>query len=180
MSIAPADPALPPRDLPMPVGLAEVHAWLSGTDDGVVQWLGPAASPTGLAVWFRTHIQTVEVRRAHGLDWLVLQTTFCAKPRLRMAVLPVIAHANMQMESGRWFRLAQPTRMVCADEQPACGLDRASFLDWWQRFHRDAVSHGIELELRCRATNWLALLGSKGRKAPRPRSNKPRRQREQP
>lgn len=165
--------------LPSP-GLAEIHAWLEAGGDATLQWLGPAAAPVGVAAWYRTHVQTVELRRAHGLDWLVLQTTFCARPRRRVAVLPMLAHANLQMESGRWFSLARPARLVCCDEQPAHGMQREVFVGWWQRFHRDAVSHGIELELRCRARNWLQELAARGHKPPRVRIRRVRRTQELP
>ena len=153
---------------------ATLRAWLEAVDRWPVQWLGPAQAPEGVAMWYPSHLQTAGIHRAHGLDWLVLQTTFCARPKRKMAVLPLVAHANLQMEGGRWFRLARPARLVCAYEVPATLLDEPKFAATWERFRKEVLTHGIELTLRTRAEAWLTVLAQKGHTPP------PRRRRKSP
>lgn len=155
-----------------PVDIAALHRWLEQEDRHPVQFLGPPEHPTGVAKWLPSHLQTAELVRAHGLDWLVLQTTFCAKPRRKLAVLPLVAHANLQMEGGRWFRMARPARLVCAYEVPAALLTHDLFAAVWERFRREVLTHGIELTLRTRAEPWLSVLAKKGKLPPPRRRSK--------
>ncbi|MSQ85080.1 MAG: hypothetical protein EXR77_19765 [Myxococcales bacterium] len=145
---------------------AMLRTWLEKVDKYPVQYLGTPHSPTGVAMWLPSHLQTAEIVRAHGMEWLVLQTTFCALPKRKMAVMPLVAHANLQMEGGRWFRLARPARLVCAYEIPATLLNETEFGNAWERFRREVLTHGIELTLRTRAEPWLAVLATKGRLPP--------------
>lgn len=156
---------------------AQMRRWLETLDRYPVQYIGPDECPTGVAVWLPSHLQTAEVVQAHGMPWLVLQTTFCAGPRRKVAILPLIAHANLQMEGGRWFRLERPQRLVCAYEVPAQHLDVFEFTLTWERFRREVLTHGVELTLRTRAEPWLSVLAKKGHLPPkRPRRRVPTRQ----
>jgi len=169
-----ADP-LPTAACPPVTGCPDVPtlcAWIEAADRWPVQVLGPAQAPTAVAMWYPSHLQVASIHRAHGLDWLVMQVTFCARPKRKMAVLPLLAHANLQMEGGRWFRLARPVRLVCAHEVPAALLDREIFAATWERFRREVLSHGIELTLRTRAEAWLAVLAQKGLTPPRRRARR--------
>lgn len=164
-----------PGLLPAAPDLQRLYDWLQDQDGAPLQWLGPVDHPTGLGAWYPTHLQTAELRVMHGLTWLVLQSTFCARPRRGVAVQPLVAHANLQMEAGRWYRLLKPTRLACAYEVPAHLLDAETFAAVWQRFRREVVQHGIELTLRTRAERWIDALAAKGVRPPsKPRGRKRR------
>ncbi|MBM4344620.1 MAG: hypothetical protein FJ100_14745 [Deltaproteobacteria bacterium] len=150
-----------------PPDVAQMRRWLEAMDGHPVQYIGPDECPTGVAMWLPSHLQTAEIVQAHGMPWLVLQTTFCAGPRRKVAVMPLVAHANLQMEGGRWFRLERPQRLVCAYEVPAQRLDAAEFATAWERFRREVLTHGVELTLRTRAEPWLTVLAKKGFVPPR-------------
>ncbi len=167
-------PEKPPH-LPAPPDLQRLYDWLQDLDVPALQWLGPAAHPTGLGAWYPTHLQTAELRSMHGLTWLVLQSTFCTRPQRGVAVQPLLAHANLQMEAGRWYRLLKPTRLACAYEVPAHLLDAEEFAAVWLRFRREVVQHGIELTLRTRSERWIDALAAKGVRPPaKPRGRKRR------
>ncbi len=146
---------------------AQMRRWLETLDRHPVQYIGPDECPTGVAMWLPSHLQTAEVVQAHGMPWLVLQTTFCAGPRRKVAIMPLIAHANLQMEGGRWFRMERPQRLVCAYEMPAQRMDLVEFAVAWERFRREVLTHGVELTLRTRAEPWLSVLAKKGHLPPR-------------
>lgn len=174
-----SDPESPQPDqavtLPAVPELADIRDWIARAAQSPVEWLGPAESPVGVAAWYRTHLQSAEIRRAHGMSWLVLECTFCVHPRRPLAVLPLVAQANLQLESGRWYRLPRPTRLACAVEVPAHGITEAHFAQVWQRFHDDVLTHGIELTLRTRADAWVHYLAEQGRAPagyPRPKRRK--------
>ena len=163
-----------PGHLPEAPDLRQLHAWLEAAAGPALQWLGPAELPSGIGAWYPTHLQTLELRTLHGMRWLVLQSTFCAKPRRGVAVQPLLAHANLQMEAGRWYRLLKPTRLACSYEVPAHLLDAQQLLDVWERFRREVVQHGIELTLRTRSERWIDALAAKGVRPP-PKSRTKRR-----
>ena len=166
-----------PGILPAAPDLHRLHEWLQDLDAPAVQWLGPANHPTGLGVWYPTHLQTLELRPMHGLIWLVLQSTFCVRPQRGVAVQPLVAHANLQMEAGRWYRMLKPTRLACSYEVPAHLLDAEEFASVWLRFRREVVQHGIELTLRTRAERWIDALAAKGVRPPAKSRAKKRRPR---
>lgn len=160
--------------LPEAPHLQQMRTWLDGAGVPALQWLGPAELPSGIGAWYPTHLQTLELRTLHGLRWLVLQSTFCAKPRRGVAVQPLLAHANLQMEAGRWYRLLKPTRLACSYEVPAHLVDAVQLLEVWERFRREVVQHGIELTLRTRSERWIDALAAKGVRPP-PKSRPKRR-----
>lgn len=153
-------------NLPEAADLQQLRRWLDTGGGPVLQWLGPADQPSGIGAWYPTHLQTLELRTLHGIRWLVLQSTFCAKPRRGVAVQPLLAHANLQMEAGRWYRLLKPTRLACSYEVPAHLLDAGQLLEVCDRFRREVVQHGIELTLRTRSERWIDSLAAKGVRPP--------------
>ncbi len=157
-----------------PPTLAQIRAWVDQLGAHHVQSLGPLAAPTAVIAWYRTHLQSAELREAHGLVWLNLHSTFCVAPQRPAAVLPLLAHANLQIETGRWFRKQHPLRLACSYDVPAAGLDQAGFARLWQRFHDDALSHGIEITLKTRSESWVRWLAERGRA---PKGLLPRRRR---
>ncbi|MBI5609459.1 MAG: hypothetical protein HY902_11325 [Deltaproteobacteria bacterium] len=146
-----------------PPTLEQVRAWIAELGAHHVQSLGPAGAPTAVIAWYRTHLQSVELREAHGLVWLNLHSTFCVAPKRPAAVLPLLAHANLQIETGRWFRKQHPLRLACSYDVPAAGLDQDGFARLWQRFHDDVLSHGIEITLKTRGEAWVRWLAERGR-----------------
>lgn len=160
--------------LPESANLQQLHEWLDAAGGPALQWLGPVNQPSGIGIWYPTHLQTLELRTLHGMDWVVLQSTFCARPRRGVAVQPLLAHANLQMEAGRWYRLLKPTRLACSYEVPAHLLSASQLLDLCERFRREVVQHGIELTLRTRSERWIDTLAAKGVKPPLKRKPKRR------
>ena len=143
--------------------LAQVRDWIAALGAGHVQMLGSDHAPSAVIAWYRTHLQTAELRTVHGLQWLNLHCTFCVAPQRPASVLPLLAHANLQIETGRWFRKQHPLRLACNFDVPAAGLDQAAFERVWQRFHDDVLSHGIEITLKTRSDAWVRWLAERGR-----------------
>lgn len=156
----PAIASAEPPDLPT------LKGWLQDELGAEVALLGPTDRPQALGVWYPTHLQLLRTDVRHGLPIAILHTTFCALPRRRRDVLPLLAQANLQLERGRWFTQREPARLSYALELPATCLDAPKLAREWQRFRQEAVAHGIELTLRTRAVTWVELLRSRG-KAPR-------------
>lgn len=156
----------PPGDTPRQgPDIGTVYAWLAKSEDPLTTWDKPGVR---VAVWYPGHVQTAEIRRIRGLDWLLVRTTFCGKPRRKTAVLTLLAEANVAMDRGRWFAEFRPMRLVCAMDLPAARLTEAIFLREWRRFHDEALGHGIDLTLRTRAERWRDVLVERGSREPLP------------
>jgi hypothetical protein len=78
-------------------------------------------------------------------------------------VLTLLAHANQQLERGRWFLQRDPLRLTYAMDLPAHRLDAGRFVREWRRFQNEAVAHGIELTLRTRSATYVELLRQRRR-----------------
>lgn len=152
----------PPPALSAP-DIETLRDWLQSEIDEEVVRFGTTPKPLALGVWFATHLQVARIETRHSLPLVVLQTTFCALPRRRRAVLPLVAHANQQLERGRWFLQQEPLRLTYAMELPAHRLDAGRLGREWRRFYNEAVAHGIELTLRLRAVTYVDLLRQKRR-----------------
>jgi hypothetical protein len=146
--------SVPAQRLDLPL----VRQWLAEALQTDIEWTGPVGHPDGLAVTYPTHLQQLRIQDRLPLPLVVLETTFCAFPRRRRDVLPLLAQANSQIERGRWFLQRDPPRLTYAMELPAPHLDRERLVREWQRFCNEAVVFGIELTLRTRAVTWLEVL----------------------
>jgi hypothetical protein len=146
--------------------LATLRAWLQSELADEVALFGPRDRPLALGVWYPTHLQVARLETRHPVPLVVIQTTFCAVPRRRRTVLALLAHANQQLERGRWFLQRDPTRLTYAMDLPATRLDAPRLAREWRRFYNEAVAHGIELTLRSRATSYVDLLRQRRRAQP--------------
>lgn len=152
--MAPVPPS--PQQVAHP-DLLTLRAWLEAGAE-TVTLLGDPARPEAIGTWYATHLQTARLNMQHPLPLVLLQTTFCVRPRRRAEVLPLLAQANQQIERGRWFLRRDPLRLCYAMELPAPLLDAERFVREWRRFHDEAVAHGIELTLRTRAEAHVEVL----------------------
>jgi len=135
--------------------LPVLQQWLEQECGDAVGIFGPAETPEAIGVWFPTHLQLARVVARRPLPMVVLETTFCALPRRRRDVLPLLAQANQQLERGRWYMERDPMRLTYAMELPAAQLNAARFGREWRRFQREAVAFGIELTLRTRSMTYV-------------------------
>jgi len=142
--------------------LLALRAWLQACGETVTLF-GDPARPHAIGTWYPTHLQTARLCDNQPLPLILVQTTFCAKPRRRAEVLPLLAQANQQLERGRWFLRRDPPRLTYAMELPASLIDGQRFVREWRRFYDEAVAHGIELTLRTRAVANVGLLRAKAR-----------------
>jgi hypothetical protein len=156
-------PAMPLQPAPPSPDLHDLRRWLQDACEDGVALFGPVDQPDAVGVWYPTHLQIARLRPSYGLPLVVLQTTFCALPRRRSDVLPLLAQANQQLERGRWYLQKDPARLTCALELPAPLLDGERFHREWRRFYDEAVSHGIELTLRSRGVAYVDLLRAQAR-----------------
>ena len=143
--------------------LQQLQRWLQAEVDDAVGLLGPAQRPEAVGIWYPTHLQLARLSTRHALPMVVFETTFCALPRRRRDLLPLLAQANQQLERGRWYLERDPLRLTYAMELPAPNLDQARLGREWRRFHGEAVAFGIELTLRARAVTYVELLRSRAR-----------------
>ena len=154
----------PPGDGPRQgPNIAQLHNWLAAQEDPLTTWAVPGSR---LAVWYPGHVQTAELRRVRGIDWLQLRSTFCGRPRRRATVLPMLADANITADRTRWYSDWRPLRLTCALDLPAAKLTEATFLREWRRFHDEVLGHGIDLTLRTRAERWRDILVERGAREP--------------